>query len=307
MRHALGNRRGTVLIVGMGVLVSLVFLVSATSFIERTELRLAGRAGDRAVATTCASAGLERAVAAARLQAQGGSVPDTLWQIELGAGMSRLVVPGTPEVTGMRVEDARVNLNTVDAAVLALLPGCSPDLAERIIAERKRLNQARNSRDPLDLIATDPVPASVPRWWDLPFSDLDVLANAVPAARTLVSDPRFRAVVTCRSSGRVDVGSAERSVLLALGIPADAVSRLHARRWDHRAAFLAAAGLADDGWHKYFVAVRPGAWRALALGRCGSVEMVAEAVIAVDRRQLRIIDANLRERADSALLAWMLP
>ena len=301
------TRRGTVLIVVLGVLVSLAFLVAATSFVERTELRLAGRAGERAVASACAGAGLERAVAVARVQAQGGRVGENAWQAELGDGASRLVLPGPTEVPGLRIEDARVNLNTVDAAILALLPGCTPDLADRIIAERKRRNLTQGRRDPLDLIANDPAPASVPRWWERPFADLAALAEAVPGAKPMVGDARFQALVTCRSSGRIDASSAPRQVLIALGIPADAVPRLLGRRWDNRAAFLTEAGLGDAGWLKYFIAVRPAAWRALAVGRCRSVEVVAEAIIAADRRQLRIVDAHLRERAGATPLTWMLP
>lgn len=295
-------RSGLVLLVVLGLVLALTLVVAATAQAQRVELRLAGRFRDQVTARTAAQAGLELAIAAAAAQARGEEPDELAWSHDLGGARCALLVP--PEaIPGIQVEDARLNLNAADAQAIALLPGMDLALAGRLVEVRREQNRAQGRIDPAEWPDDRPWPT----WIDRPFATLAAAAAAVPACAAALADPRLAAATTLHSSGRIDVGHAGAAAIAALGVEAERARTLAGRRWARREDFLAAAGLADSPRLKRLVAVRPAAWRALALGtsRDGAIEV--EALLGAGPGRIRVVEAHQRERRPGVPPAWVLP
>ena len=299
-------RRGIALVVVLGVVTALALLSAATALSQRTGLRLADRFADRSAATAAAEAGLERAVALARADLTA-RVDPAWWTVDLGDASARLVVPGRDApVPGWRSEDAYVNLNTASPALIAALPGSDAAAADLLVAERRRRNQAQGRVDPVDQpeAPTLPPPAGLV---DRPFPDAASLRAAVPALAPLLAQPRFRAVVTFRSSGRIALAQADAAVLTALGVSPTVAPQVATRRWSSRQELLAFTGLEDRGWNRRHLALGSAAWRVLSVGRQGDQQVVAEAFVVRETTRLRLTEAHRRDLLPDATLGWVLP
>lgn len=140
-RRLPGNRRGTVFIAAMWVLIALVGLVLVMSRWARVEVRASGNRVSAAEAAMAARAGEQYVLSqiAAALPANDTAfanvqVPE---RVPVGNAFFWVVRPDrqndrVPDF-GVDDEGGKVNINTASATTLLMLPGMTPDIADAIV------------------------------------------------------------------------------------------------------------------------------------------------------------------------------
>lgn len=145
---ALCNQHGFTLIIVLGLLGGLLIMAMSLGAAVGTDLGQTRRFQDVTAAEFLAKGGIEWAIHyLTRVEAQGNLWRAT-WQDQPAVFRSHVLQPGVIEVSyvdstgatryGLQDEEARVNINTAPAALLAGLHGITPAIAEAIVAQRQQ-------------------------------------------------------------------------------------------------------------------------------------------------------------------------
>jgi DNA uptake protein ComE-like DNA-binding protein len=132
----------------MGLLAVLGVMALSLGTATRAELLQTRRFQDEAASELLAKAGIDWTIHYLNTVAQQGALWQVPWMSQAAQFQSRPLGAGTFDVQyrdpsgtlryGLQDEEARVNLNTAPVALLAALPGVSPELAEAIVQHRQQ-------------------------------------------------------------------------------------------------------------------------------------------------------------------------
>jgi DNA uptake protein ComE-like DNA-binding protein len=142
------NTQGYVLVIVMGLLAALGVMALSLGAATRVDLAQTRRFQDETAAELLAKAGIDWTIHYLNTVARQGTLWQAPWTSQaalfqdrpLGAGAFdvQYTDPGGTLHYGLQDEEARVNLNTAPVAVLAVLPGVGPELAEAIVKYRQQ-------------------------------------------------------------------------------------------------------------------------------------------------------------------------
>lgn len=216
----LNTENGSVLILVLWILAILVLLGLGLGYAASIEQRLVSYQRDRLMALYLAKAGYVRALAelsrdptpqADSLLDAWAHNPEAFQETALGQGRFSVSYPlaegGGPEgvVHGVVDEDRKINVNTAPKAVLLRLPGMTEEIADSLLAWRREKLGLRELRA---------------RSFEVLEELLLVEGMTAEAFRTL------RLYVTVYGDGRVNLNTAPREVVTALGMGEALVSKL---------------------------------------------------------------------------------
>jgi DNA uptake protein ComE-like DNA-binding protein len=227
-----GNHHGYVLVIVMGLLAALSVMALSLGAAARTDLAQTRRFQDETAAELLSRAGIEWAVHYLNTVERQGTLWQAPWYVQSAMFQARPLGPGTFDVRysdpsgalhyGLQDEEARVNLNTAPATLLAALPGVGQELAGAIVQQR----QQQPWSTPEEVLQRGLVAASV--WYGR------------------AGQPGLSAYLTVWGSGKININTASPVILAALpGItPAMVEAIMRYRQGDDRQL-----GTADD---RYF-------------------------------------------------------
>jgi DNA uptake protein ComE-like DNA-binding protein len=142
------NTQGYVLVIVMGLLAALGIMALSLGTATRAELLQTRRFQDETASELLAKAGIDWAIHYLNTVARQGTLWQVPWTSQAVLFQSHPLGVGTFDVQytdpsgtlhyGLQDEEARVNLNTAPVALLAALPGVSPELAEAIVKHRQQ-------------------------------------------------------------------------------------------------------------------------------------------------------------------------
>jgi DNA uptake protein ComE-like DNA-binding protein len=142
------NTHGYVLVIVMGLLAVLGVMALSLGTVTRAELLQTRRFQDETAAELLAKAGIDWTIHYLNTVARQGGLWQVPWMSQAAQFQSRPLGAGTFDVQytdpsgtlryGLQDEETRVNLNTAPVALLAALPGVSPELAEAIVTHRQQ-------------------------------------------------------------------------------------------------------------------------------------------------------------------------
>ena len=289
---AVGSERGFALITAMGLLSALLIMGLSLGTAVRGDLWQTRRFQDAAAAEFLAKGGVEWTIHYLNTVEAEGRLWQAPWQDQPTLFQNHSLRPGAIEISyidpggttryGMQDEEARVNVNTAPAAVLAALPGGTPDIAQAIVAQR----QQRLLIVPQELVEFGSVPAEV--------------------FHGTAATPGMAQYLTAWGSGKINLNTASAVVLAALPGMAPAMVEAIVR---HRQGDDQLPGTADDRhFHEVagllaldvidratlariepWVTVVPTAFRVIATGRVESGQGTTSVY-----RQMAIIDRTAR-------------
>jgi len=254
----------------MGLLAALSVMALSLGAATRADLAQTRRFQDETAAELLSKAGIEWAIHYLNTVERQGTLWQAPWYVQSAMFQARALGPGTFDVRysdpsgelhyGLQDEEARVNLNTAPATLLAALPGVGQELAEAIVEHR----QQQPWSAPEELLQRGLVTASVWRR---------------SAGQTVLSS-----YLTVWGSGKINVNTASPVILAALpGItPAMVEAIIRYRQGDDRQL-----GTADDRYFRTvtdlltiaeidrsalerfgaLLTVTPSAFRCIATGR----------------------------------------
>ena len=224
-RPSLRASEGSVLIQVLWTLAILVLLGLALGYTTALDQRLVSYQRDRLTALYLAKAGYVRAL----VELERGPIPQTdsyldSWannpdafrQTPLGPGSFTVsyALPGQDPpagvVYGIMDEDRKININTAPKAILARLPGMTEEVADALLEWRARHKS---------LVVIEDKPFKV-------LEELRLVDGMTPEV--------FQALepfVTVYSDGKVNLNTAPREVMAALGMSEGLVSKVLRFRW----------------------------------------------------------------------------
>src|SRR5262249_8014178 len=142
------NHHGYVLVIVMGLLAALSVMALSLGAATRADLEQTRRFEDEAAAELLSKAGIEWAIHYLNTVEQHGTLWQAPWYSESPMFQAHPLEPGTFDIQysdasgelhyGLQDEEARVNLNTAPAPLLAALPGIGQELAEVIVQQRQQ-------------------------------------------------------------------------------------------------------------------------------------------------------------------------
>jgi DNA uptake protein ComE-like DNA-binding protein len=142
------NNNGYVLIIVMGLLAALGVMALSLGAAARADLAQTRRFQDETAAELLAKAGIDWTIHYLNTVARQEALWQVPWMSQLALFQGRPLGGGTFDVQymdasgmlhyGLQDEEARVNLNTAPAVLLAALPGVGTELAEAIVTQRQQ-------------------------------------------------------------------------------------------------------------------------------------------------------------------------
>jgi DNA uptake protein ComE-like DNA-binding protein len=264
------NTQGYVLVMVMGLLAALGVMAFSLGAATRADLTRTRRFQDEAAAELLAKAGIDWTIHYLNTVARQGHLWQAPWTSQAALFQGHPLGAGTFDVQytdpsgtlhyGLQDEEARVNLNTAPAALLAALPGVGTELAEAIVKHR----QQEPWRAPEDLLHRGLVSPSV--WY----------GNTAQAG--------LSASLTVWGSGKMNINTASPVVIAAVPgmTPALVEAMVRYRQGDDQQL-----GTSDDRYFRTvadlatlpgvdprgleqaeaFLTVTPSAFRFIATGR----------------------------------------
>lgn len=286
------SQQGFALITAMGLLSALLIMGLSLNVAVRSDLWQTRRFQDAAAAEFLAKGGVEWTIHYLNgLDAQG-RLWQAPWQDQPGLFRHHVLKPGTIDISytdatgathyGLQDEEARINVQTAPAAVLAALPGSTPAIAEAIVAQRQR----KRLTMPEELVSFGIIPT------ELFYGK--------------VGGPGIGDYLTVWGSGKINLNTAPKVVLAALpGISSAMVEAI----LQYRAGEDQRPGTADDRYFRELTDLQrlegidsatlgrleplltavPTAFRVIATGRVVNGQGMASVY-----RQLAIIDRTSR-------------
>jgi DNA uptake protein ComE-like DNA-binding protein len=142
------NTQGYALVIVMGLLAALGVMALSLGAATRAELVQTRRFQDEIASELLAKAGIDWTIHYLSTVARQGTLWQAPWMSQTALFQHHPLGAGTFDVQytdpsgtlhyGLQDEEARVNLNTAPAALLAALPGVSTELAEAIVQHRQQ-------------------------------------------------------------------------------------------------------------------------------------------------------------------------
>lgn len=261
---------GYVLVITLGVLAVIGIMALSLGTATQGDLEQARRLQDETAAEFLAKAGIEWTLHYLNETERQGTMWQAAWSQQAAHFRARKLGPGLFDISyldpagtlryGFQDEEARININSAPAAILAALPGVGPAVAEAIVAQRQQENWA----EPEALVRRGLLSATL---WDGEANQGGV-----------------GAYVTVWSNGKINVNTAPPAVLATLpGITAQMVQAIVQYRQgeDQRLGTTddryfrsvhEVSTLPDIGrtaWQQFesFLTVTPSAFRVIATGR----------------------------------------
>ena len=265
-----GNDTGYVLVIVLGLLATLGVMALSLGAATRGDLAQTRRFQDETAAELLAKAGVDWTIHYLNTVARQGTLWQAPWMTQAALFQGRPLGAGTFDVQytdsggmlhyGLQDEEARVNLNTAPAVLLAALPGMSTELAEMLIKQRQQAPWGA----PEELLHRGLVPAPV--WygsagqaglhayltvWGSGKINVNTAAPAVMAAVPGMTPTLLEAMLRYRQGDDQQLGTSDDRYFRTM---ADLTTLLGVERGDleHPAAFLT---------------VTPSAFRFIATGR----------------------------------------
>src|SRR5262245_42614167 len=140
--------KGYALIIVMGLLAALGVMALLLGTAARADLAQTRRFQDETTVELLSKAGIDWTIHYLNTAAQQGTMWQAPWMSQAALFQGRPLGAGTFDVQytdpagtlhyGLQDEEARVNLNTAPAALLAALPGVGTELAEAIVKHRQQ-------------------------------------------------------------------------------------------------------------------------------------------------------------------------
>ncbi len=254
------RERGVILIVVLWLVTVLAITAAGIAYSQRTETYITRNGIDRTQTYALARAGVESAMAALHEHGRDEKhAPGMDWwsaeeryaAVPLGRGCFTVVPALGPDketlrpqggtgtvVYGLADEESKINVNNASFKVLAGLKGISEGLAKAIVHKRTELAGAA-PRD-TSLVTTlaearQEKAAEKTSVLDTPFRRLEDLLSVPGMTREKLfgSGPEtsgLSAWLTTGSSGRINVNSAPKEVLQAVGVKEDALDAVEQKR-----------------------------------------------------------------------------
>ena len=222
------DNRGSIFILAVWIMALLVLLSVGLGQSLLLDQKLVGYERDRLIALYLAKAGYARAVAALERDPDPEldaaheplfSDPEAFQEVALGEGrytVATHVRDGENTETvlyGLSDEDRKINLNTASREVLLRLPGVTPEIADSILDWRD------DDATPQSLGAEDFYYQGLELSYESKDAPFEVLAELLLVKG--VTAEVFQGLepfVTIYTDGKVNVNTAPREVLLALGM-----------------------------------------------------------------------------------------
>ena len=229
------NQHGYVLVMVMGLLAALSVMALSLGAVTHAELEQTRRFQDEAAAEFLSKAAIEWAMHYLNTAERQGTLWQVPWYSQSPTFQARPLGPGTFDVRygdpggalhyGLQDEEARVNLNTAPATLLAALPGVGQELAAAIVTQRQQ------------------------QPWSVPEELLQRGLVTAPVWYGSAQQTGLSAYLTVWGSGKINVNTASPVILGALpGItPAMVEAIMRYRQGDDQRL-----GTADD---RYFRAI----------------------------------------------------
>lgn len=238
-------RRGAILIVVLWLSVILSITAAGLAYAYRSQVYITRNQMERGKAYAIARGGVESVIGILHQHGNDKThTPKTDWwsgaelheRIPLGEGFfsihPRLAAatgesaqrPG--EEIGLADMESRLNVNTVPERVLARLKGLPPEIASAIVRVREERKERDSEGDSLVTTlaeAREEEERADRQVVNAPFRTLRDLLQVPGVTEAMlfgdgVDEPGLSAVLTTESSGKVNVHSASREVLMALGV-----------------------------------------------------------------------------------------
>jgi general secretion pathway protein K len=229
------DEHGFALIIALGFLSIVMIMALSLSAAVRADLEQTRRFQDATAAEFLAKGGVEWAIHYLNMVDTQGHLWQAPWQDQPALFRGRVLGPGIIDLSyvdasgetryGLQDEEARVNVNTAPAALLAGLPGSTPAIADAIVKQRQQRR----------LVAPE-----------------ELVARGIVSAETFYGTagaPGIDPYLTVWGSGKINLNTAPKPVLGALpgmtAVLAEAIVQ-------HRQGVDRQPGTADD---RYFRAV----------------------------------------------------
>ncbi len=142
------NNKGYALVIVLGLLAILGVMALSLGAATRVDLEQTRRFQDETAAELLAKAGIDWTMHYLNTVERQGTLWQAPWSTQAAMFRARPLGPGTFDVQytdpsgtlqyGLQDEEARVNLNTAPAVLLAALPGVGTELAEAIVTQRQQ-------------------------------------------------------------------------------------------------------------------------------------------------------------------------
>ncbi|MBN2713662.1 MAG: general secretion pathway protein GspK [Planctomycetes bacterium] len=249
------NNRGSVLIVVMWLVTILSITTAAIAYGRRTEIAITRNRMNRKKAYVAGRAGVEFVVAQLHNHGREKShVPGKEWfsskklyeRYELKEG--EFSVTPTLEITesgevkagddfGLVDEESKFNVNNAPEEVLARLKSVAPEIAKAIVLKRKELQGEKKSTSLVTTLAEARKEKEAEKTSRLnaPFCSLNDLLSVNGITPKMIygdggENKGMSAELTACSSGRINVNTAPKEVIQALGIKEEELKKVEQAR-----------------------------------------------------------------------------